>query len=132
MSAARYFVLGPVPGTPHQRYALIEGSVVVQIVASRPDGVEIPPPIRYRIALRPAFGSGAGHIERGAQAFGTVAGDALARARQRAGEKGRRALDERRQLMPGGERDEKLADARSSGAKALERVNAERRFRRAA
>ncbi len=115
MSAQRYFALGPVAGTPHQRYAVLDGAVVVRIDASRPDGQEIERPEQVHFALRPAFGSGGSSRIQAAAIYNNVGGPALDAARQRAAEKGRRALEERRTLMSS-ESDEKLALARSRGA----------------
>ena len=129
MSEARYFTLGPVAGSPFTRYAILERGRVVQITVSRPDGLEVDRPADVRMALQP-FGSGPI-----AQAyFNNVRSAALSQSQKRVGEAGRRALAERRaqQAQIPGQRGEKLADARSSGAKALERLNAARRFRRAA
>ncbi len=54
---AHYFILGPVPGTMHTRYAVLAGDhTVTSIQISRPDGVEVERPagIRWRIVDRKA------------------------------------------------------------------------------
>lgn len=45
----RYFVLGPVLGTPYTRYAVLHGEQTVWTVqVSRPDGREVPRPDHLR------------------------------------------------------------------------------------
>jgi hypothetical protein len=111
VNSAHYFQLGPVRGSPHTRYAVLNGHTVVEILVSRPDGIEIERPTEYRIKLRPFVG---GPIAAGA--FNNVRGASAEAARQRAGVKGARAMAERRSLMPGIETDAKLALARQRGA----------------
>jgi len=111
MTATRHFILGRVPGTPHTRYATIEERRVVEITNSRPEGIEVPQPAHYRIALRPFVG---GPLP--ASYFNNVRSAARSQSLQRAGEKSQRAAAARRSLMPGGERDEKLALGRERGA----------------
>ena len=54
---SRYFLLGPIAGTPLSRYALLadDGRTVESVQASRPDGTEIERPahVRWRRAPRP-------------------------------------------------------------------------------
>jgi hypothetical protein len=125
-SARQYFALAPKPGTPHTCYAVIERGVVVEILVSRPDGIEIERPAEYRVRLRPFVGG-----PLAAPGFGTVRGEALAKARLRAGEKAKRLLAERRTLMSTAT-DAALAAARSRGADKLHLANAARRVRKAA
>ena len=89
--SARYFLLGDVAGSPFRRYAILEHGRVVQIVVSRPDGIEVERPANVRMALRP-FGSG----PIAPAYFNNVRSAALSQSQKRAGEAGRRALAERR------------------------------------
>lgn len=45
----KFCQLGSLPGTPHQRFGIVRGGYVVQILISRPEGKEVPPPGRFRI-----------------------------------------------------------------------------------
>ena len=47
----RYFV-GPLLGTPYTRYFHLEGSTVVLIDISRPDGTEVPCPVGVKFKVR--------------------------------------------------------------------------------
>ena len=41
----RYFILGPIPGSPYTRYAVLSGEhTVIGTQVSRPGGVEVPRP----------------------------------------------------------------------------------------
>lgn len=61
-SDVRYFILGRIDGCPNTRYAILGGPhTVVEIVASRPDGVEVPRPATFRIRLASYF---AGEVAR--------------------------------------------------------------------
>jgi len=53
---ARFFVLGPVAGSVHTRYAVLHGDHTVwSVQVSRPDGVEVDRPavLRWRQAAAP-------------------------------------------------------------------------------
>lgn len=58
MTATRYFVLGRVPGTAHNRYAVLagDGRTVTGVLISRPDGVEVPWPANVRWRIEPFVG----------------------------------------------------------------------------
>ena len=44
-----YFILGPLAGTPHTRYAVLHGEHTVwEVLISRPDGAEIDRPAHLR------------------------------------------------------------------------------------
>lgn len=110
MSAARYFILGQVAGAPFTRYATLDGPhLVTEITISRPDGIEVPRPAHFRTRIAPYFG---GEVAR--RWFNNVPPRHAEAARKRAGEKGARALAERRTLMLTTS-DEKLAAARQRG-----------------
>lgn len=48
-SPSRYFVLGPMVGTPYTRYAVLHGeSTVYEVLISRPAGVEVDRPAHLR------------------------------------------------------------------------------------
>ncbi len=48
----RYFVIPETPSTP-RRFAIVERGAVVQVLASRPDGEEIPRPLGVAWRLKP-------------------------------------------------------------------------------
>jgi hypothetical protein len=96
MTEPLYFVLGAVHGSPHTRYAVLGAQLrdtheVVEVLVSRPDGEEVAGPLDIRMRLRPFVG---GPLS--ARLFNNANPLTVEESRRRAGEKGARALAERR------------------------------------
>lgn len=58
----RYITLGQINGSPHQRFAVLDqrGHTVVQVQASRPDGIEVPRPSQLSWRVEPFIGGSIG------------------------------------------------------------------------
>ena len=85
----------PIPGSLYTRYYLLAGSSVVAVQISRPDGTEVPEPLRWTDRRPRDHAAQTGKQRGGVPAFhargATSVVDNLAQARQRGAVNGNRA-----------------------------------------
>lgn len=86
-----YFVLSHLAGTPYTRFAVLNGTVIVDVTISRPDGTEVERPASVRFRRQTVA---AAPVRR--RTFHNVGHEAEERSKQRAKEKTIRNLVWRR------------------------------------